>query len=110
MALDINTIGYEPLKRSSWDHPPKFLARKKALINMMNTDNQRFKWCIARGLNPVEKDSEQITKILRKQGEPLNFKGIELPMNLKDIDKFGRLNPAIEVNVFGYEAECVYPL
>jgi len=31
-------------------------------------------------------------------------------MNLKDIDKFERLNPEIKVNVFGYEAGCVYPL
>jgi len=31
-------------------------------------------------------------------------------MSLKDIDKFERLNPEIKVNVFGYEAEFVYPL
>jgi len=49
-------------------------------------------------------------KIFEEEAEPLNFKGIEFPINLKDIDKFERLNPEIEVNVFGYEAECVYPL
>jgi len=49
-------------------------------------------------------------KNLRKQAESLKFKGIQFPMNLKDIDKFERLNPEINVNVFGYEAECVYPL
>jgi len=64
----------------------------------------------ARGLNPVERDSERITQILRKQAESHNFKGIEFPMSLKDIDKFERLNPEIKANVFGYEAECVYPL
>jgi len=31
-------------------------------------------------------------------------------MNLKDIDKFERLNPEIKVNVFRYEAGCVFPL
>jgi len=110
VALDIHTIGYEPMNGSSWAPLPKFLVLKKALINMKNTDNQCFKWCIARGWNPVERDSQQITKILRKQAESLNFKGSEFPMNLKDIDKFERLNPKIEVNVFEYEAECVYPL
>jgi len=59
---------------------------------MENTDNQCFKWCIARGLNSVERDSDQITKIFRKQAESLNFKGLEFPMNLKDIGKFERLN------------------
>ena len=59
---------------------------------MENTDNQCFKWCIARGLNSVERDSDQITKIFRKQAGSLNFKGLEFPMNLKDIGKFERLN------------------
>jgi len=110
LALDIHTIGYEPLNGSSWVPLPKFLANKKAIINMKNTGNQCFKWCIAKGLNPVERDSERITKILKKQGEYLNFKGIEFPMNLKDIDKFERLNPESKVNVFGHEAGCVYAL
>ena len=40
VALDIHTIGYEPLNGSSWVPLPKFLASKKAIINMKNTDNQ----------------------------------------------------------------------
>ena len=88
VALDINTVGYEPLNGSSWAPLPKFLASKKAIIIMKNTDNHCCKWCIARALNPVERDSERITKISSKQAESLNFKGIEFPMNLKDIDKF----------------------
>ena len=109
VALDIHTVGYEPLNGSSWAALPKFLASKKA-INMKNTDNHCFKWWFARALNPVERDSERITKILRKEAESLNFKGIEFPMNLKDIDKFERFNPEIKVNVFGYKAEGVHPL
>ena len=109
VALDIHTVGYEPLNGSSWAALPKFLASKKA-INMKNTDNHCFKWWFARALNPVERDSERITKILSKEAESLNFKGIEFPMNLKDIDKFERFNPEIKVNVFGYKAEGVHPL
>jgi len=51
VALDIHTVGYKPLTGSSWVPLPKFLASKKALINMKNTDNQCFKWYIARALN-----------------------------------------------------------
>jgi len=40
---------------------------------------------------------------LRKQGESLNFKGIEFPMSLQAIDKFERLNPEISVHVFGFD-------
>ena len=33
----------------------------------------------------------------------LNLTGIEVPVSLKDIDKFEKNNPKIKVNVFGYE-------
>ena len=55
LALDIHTFGHEPLNGSSWASLPKFLANKKAINNMKNTDNHCFKWCIVRALNPVEK-------------------------------------------------------
>jgi len=54
-------------------------------------------------LNPAERDSGRISKILRKQAESLNFTGIEFSVSLKAIDKFERLNPKIAVSVFGYE-------
>jgi len=63
VALDIHTIGYEPLNGSSWAPLQKFLARKKPHINMKNTDNQCFKWCIARGLNPVRREIEKKKQI-----------------------------------------------
>jgi len=65
-------------------------------------DNQCFKWCIARALNPVERDSGRCSKILKKQAESLNFTGIEFPVILKASDKFERLNPKIAVSVLGY--------
>ena len=114
VALDIPTVGYEPLNGSSWVPLPKFLASKKALINMKNNNNQSFKWSVARGLNSakreIERNPDRITKILRRQAERLIFDGIKFLVSLKDIDKFERLNPEISVNVFGYEAECVFPL
>jgi len=59
VALDIYTVGYEPLNGSSWVPLPKFLARKKVIINMKNTDNQCFQWCIARALNPAKREIEK---------------------------------------------------
>ena len=43
---------------SSWVPLPKILASKKAIINMKNTDNQCFKWCIARAFNPAQREIE----------------------------------------------------
>jgi len=98
VALDIHPVGYKPLRGGTFVKLPEFLSRKEALVNMKfrnekKTDNQCFKWCVARALNPVERDCGRVTKILRKQAESLNFRGIEFPVSLKAIDKFERLNP-----------------
>jgi len=108
--LDINTVQYKPLKGSSYIPRPKYLADKKAIINLKNEDNQCFKWCWARALNPVEKNSQRATEELRKQAEALNGNGITFPVTLKEIDKFERNNTDLSVNVFGYEKGFVYPL
>ena len=85
---------------------------------MKNEDDECFKWCITRALNPVKKNSEGVTSLLREQSEALNWEGIELPVkvcNIKggasDIDRLEKMNPEMGVNVFGYENPGgVFPL
>jgi hypothetical protein len=88
IKLDINTVAYKPLKMSSYIKLPDKLASKKAIINMKNEDDQCFKWCITRALNPVEDHPERITKELQMQAEKLDWSGIEFPVNVNDIVKF----------------------
>jgi len=116
VSLDIHTVKYKPLRGGAHVPLPKFLASKKALINMKfksekrtNKDVQCFKLCIERALNPVKDHPERITRQLEKQAETLNFDGISFPMKLKDIKKFERQNPQISVNVLGYEDKKIFP-
>jgi len=117
VSLDIHTVKYKPLRGGAYIPLPKFLASKKALINMQfksekrrNEDVQCFKLCVARALNPVKDHPEKITKQLEKQAQTLNFDGISFPMKLKYIKKFERRNPQISVNVLGYEYKEIFPL
>ena len=77
---------------------------------MKNEDNQCFKWCITRAMNPVEVHPERITKELIKQAQKLDWTGIEFPVAVSEhiISRFER-NNNICINVFGYES-FVYPL
>ena len=109
VSLDIHTVRYQPLRGSSYIQLPVELAQKKALINMKNKDDQCFKWCIARAMNPKEDHPERIDKKLTEASEELNWDNITFPVNLKAIDKFERQNPTISVNVFGYD-KSIYPL
>ena len=92
MSLDLHTVKYVPLGSSSYIPLPKFLAAKKAIINLKNEDDECFKWVITRALNPLEKNSERIDKKLRVKSEVLNWDGLKFPVNLSDIDKFENQN------------------
>ena len=108
--LEIHSIRFEPLRGSSYIPLPEWIKLKEVIIIMKNSDQECFKWCVARHLNPAECHAERISKNLRKQSQVLNFKGIEFPRKLNDIDKFEKKNPGLAINVFGVEKEEVYPL
>ena len=107
--LEIHFANWQPLGGSTFIPLPAKIKNKKAVINPKNEDNQCFKWCVVRALNPVKKNSERITKELIEQAKSLNWNGLKFPVGLKAIKIFENNNPSISINVFGYEEE-VYPL
>ena len=112
LSPDLHTVKYVPLGGSSYIPLPRFLAAKKAIINLKNEDDECFKWAITRALNPVEpveEHAEGIDKILRGPSKGLNWERLKFPVNLSDINKFENHNFSISVNVFGYQNQ-VYPL
>ena len=93
---------YVQLGGSSYIPLPKFIAAKKAIINLKNEGDECFKWAITRALNSVQK-TERISKKRREKSEVLNWDGLKFPVNLSDINKFENHNTSISVNVFYYK-------
>ena len=57
----INLTKYVPLKGTSYIELPTELRNSaKRLINLKNEDNECFRWCHIRHLNPKEKDPQRI--------------------------------------------------
>ena len=111
IKLELHTVSYRPLRGNMWIPLPKELADKKAIINMKNKDNKCFMWSILRALNPKNDNSERVDKELMEKEDTLNMKGIQYPVNLKDIDRFEKQNPEISITVLGFnEKDKVYPL
>ena len=110
--LNVKVSLNKPLKGGSHIPLPKKLRNKGAIINMKNKDDMCFKWAVTRALNPVDGDSERVTKKLRKQSEQYNWEGVDFPITLKDIKTFEK-NNNIFVNVFGFDEDngksYVYP-
>ena len=50
-------------------------------------DNERFKWCFIRYLNPADQNPLRITKADNKFIKKLDFKDIKFPVKVRDIHK-----------------------
>ena len=106
----INLTKYEPLKGSSYIELPTELRNSaKGLINLKNEDNECFRWCHIRHLNPQEKDPQRIKKFDKEFIKKLDYSEIEFPITIKQINKIEKKN-SIRINVFGYEEKQPYPI
>ena len=106
----INLTKYIPLKGSSYIELPTELRNSaKGLINLKNKDDECFRWCHIRYLNPQEKDPQRIKKSDKEFIEKLDYSGIEFPITIKQINKIEKKN-SIRINVFGYEENQPYPI
>ena len=84
----INVTTYQPLHGSSYlELPAKLRNSKKGLINIKNKDNECFRWCHIRHLNPQKKDPQRIKKEDKQLIGGLNYEGIEFSVPQKQYNK-----------------------
>ena len=106
----INVTLYKPLNGSSYiELPTELRNSKKGLINMKNKDEECFRWCHIRHLNPQTKYPERIKKEDKKMINELNYDGINFPLSPKHYNKVEKQN-SIRINVFGYENGQPFPI
>ena len=103
--IQILTVPYEPLRGSKYIELPEFIAKKRAVVNIKNKDEDCFKWCILRGLNPTTENPNRIDKKLRAAVDSINMEGISTPTKIDDIKKFERQNEDIAIVVLGLNEE-----
>ena len=109
--IKLHTANWDPLNAGSYIDLPAYLKNKKAIINMKNQDNECFKWCVLRALNPKDTNPDRIDNDLKSKQDTINMEGIRYPVSFRDIDRFESQNPNISISVFGYnQNERVYPL
>ena len=106
----INVTLYKPLNGSSYMALPTELRNpKKGLINIKNKDNECFRWCQIRHLNPQTEHPERIKKEDKKMINELNYDGIDFAVSQKHYNKAEKQN-SIRINVFGYENGQPFPI
>ena len=104
----LNIVSYVPLKgRSYLPLPEELRNSRKGLINIKNDDNECFRWCHVRHINPVKKDPQRITQKDRGIAKTLDYTGVTFPVTIRDMGKIEKQNK-ININVFGYDREGKY--
>ena len=105
----LNIVSYVPLKgRSYLPLPEELRNSRKGLINIKNDDNECFRWCHVRHLNPIENNPQRVTQADRGIAKTLDYRGVTFPVTIRDIGKIENQNK-ININVFGYD-EYVFPI
>ena len=98
----INIVSYVSLKgRSYLPLPEELRNSRKGLINIRNTDNECFRWCHIRHLNPLQRNPQRITARDKELVKTLDYSGVTFPVSIKNMDKIERQNK-ININVLGY--------
>ena len=104
LFLDVNFHWLNLTQGSSYLPLPDRIAKKKAIINLQNDDEECFKWAAIAALVIVE-DSQHVTK-LRKFIGNYDWTGLKFPVSIKDIGVFETKND-ISFNVLVVEEEGI---
>ena len=80
---------YNRLAESSYIKLPKELYHpRKGLINIINNDdNECFKWCLVRYINPADHNPRRITKSDKDFLKRIDFKDIKFPAKIREFTK-----------------------
>ena len=99
----VNIVKYLPLRGNSYIPSPKELRNSMCgLINLKNIDNECFRWCHNRHLNPRKKNPQRITKEDRESVKSLDYTGITFPVTINQINRIEKQNK-INIYLFGYD-------
>ena len=106
LYLDVNFHQPNLMRGSSYLSLPDWLARKKAIVNPHNDDEECFKWSVIAVEKVGMKDPQRVSN-LRKFTDNYDWSGLEFPVSIEGIGKFETRN-SISVNVLAVEGRDIY--
>ena len=102
LNIQLHVAEYQPLQATATFKLPKEIQDKKAVVNIQNTCDRCFLYCISAALysGADETHLERPAKHERHL-ERFNLQGLSFPMQVKDIHKFEKLNN-VSISVYGW--------
>ena len=100
---DLHVNKYDPLAARSYIKLPAEIQNRLATINIQNTDDTCFIYCLGRALdpNPEPSELERVSSHLKNVCEILGLNDIKTPVNVQDLPKIeSQYN--VSINLFGH--------
>ena len=105
LYLDVNFHQLNLTSGSSYLPLPDWLARKGAIVNPHNDEEECFKWSVITVENVGMKNPQRVSN-LRKFTDNYDWSGLEFLVSTKDIRKFETRNNVL-VNVLAVEGKDI---
>ena len=105
LFLDVNFHWLNLTRGSSYLPLPDWIAKKKAIINPQNDDEECFKWAVITA-SVIVKDPQCVSN-LSNFTDNYNWSGLKFPVPIKDIGVFETKNDIL-VNVLATEDRDIY--
>jgi len=109
LNLSLSMGVFRPTAWSSFTKTPPEIAKKRAIINPRNFDNNCFQYSILAAIHPITANAPRCS-IYTKYLCELDMTGIETHVSLSSIPKFEVQNPSISVSVLVYEKKDLIPV
>ena len=103
VSMTIHYDKYDPTRAGSYIDLPPFIKLKKACINIKNTDNKCFKYCIQSVVYDIlnKNHPEAMYHYQKINDIIINWDGVKFPTGNRDIERFEENNAGlISVNVY----------
>ena len=107
-SIRIHYDKYNPTRAGKYIELPKWIATKKACINIKNDDDYCFKYCAQSRFYEIMKkdhpDRMYHYNKLKENDSLIKWEGVEFPASNEDIDTFEEINDrTISVNVYAID-------
>ena len=104
LEIRLKQTKFSPIAGRSFIPLPRELALKRGTVNINNSDNGCFMWCVLARLHYVAKNPDRISNY-KQYIKELDFTNITFPVTLDQIDLFETQNKPITVNVYTWSEE-----
>lgn len=113
LLLKVNINSYNPVRygMNNYIELPKFIKRKRSVLNIKSSDEYCFLHCIMASKFPRSRaEKPDRVSSYPKFSDHLRYENINFPIQLKDISEFEFMN-SISINVFAIiENEMISPI